>query len=1010
MNEITLNALINLFALFSAISDSKKEEAIRVFSFYLQLNPVISDTGEYLKLFEELLDFYGVDGEAALPIDLDHQARSISENVKTRLRKDEQVMVFLRFLELAKHGNKEKAESLFITLSQVFEINEKEYLKFSDFIFHGTPKQSSPEWFMIIDNNQNSTIKGVNHKYEKNLNGKLVFLSSPLIGHLIFTFYGKEDLTLEGNPIQPERFYAFKEGSIIRGPRVMPIYYIDISSQFHRDEKSKPFVFSGQNLNFRFNHSDNGLHNFTFSESSGQLVAIMGGSGVGKSTLVNILNGNIPVQQGSVKINGFDIYKNKKEIEGLIGYVPQDDLLFDDLTVWENLYYNACLCFDGLSKTEIVEKVSLILHELELFPFKDLKVGSPLKKIISGGQRKRLNVAMELIREPSILFVDEPTSGLSSIDSETVMLLLKQQARKGKLIFVNIHQPSSAIFKLFDKLWILDKGGRPIYTGNPLDAIIYFKSEANHANADVCECVNCGNVNPEQVLEIIESKTIDSSGAFTEQRRFTPEYWHALYLKKMHFRDTKIQQHATLPDNEAKKPGLIRQFRIFFERNLRTKITDKQYLAINLLEAPLLALIVGYFTRFTIDNEYIFFENKSYISYLFMSIVVLLFMGMSISAEEIIKDRKILQRESFLNLSRFSYINSKVLFLLLLSAFQAFSFVVVGNLILEIQHMNFVYWIVLFSLAFFANLLGLNISSAFDSVVTIYILIPLLLIPQILLCGVIVKFDDLQNNNATKDAVPIVGEMMVSRWAFEALAVEQYRSNKYMAFFFDVEKDMAQSRFRSNILTTELIGQTDILTSWYKLNTNLDKVDQKRTLIHNEIKKLDSEVKLDPFAHSKSLIKGEFNVELADSIKNHLLILQSFHTKRFRKLQKEKDQVIMQLNSNNGSNYLYNLKMEHHNKALESMVLNTEYGKAYRETPYGIMQKIAPIFKAPDFEYGRAHFFAPHKNLFGIKISTLWFNLGVIWFFSIFLYVALYYCWLRKVLKIKLSFNKKKLE
>ena len=182
----------------------------------------------------------------------------------------------------------------------------------------------------------------------------------------------------------------------------------------------------------------------------------MGGSGVGKSTLLNILNGNIPVQHGKIKINGVEIFEQKKQVEGLIGYVPQDDLLFEDLTVWENLFYNASLCFDQLSQEAIEEKVEKVLHELELHPFKDLKVGSPLKKVISGGQRKRLNVALELIREPAILFVDEPTSGLSSTDSEKVVLLLKQQARKGKLIIVNIHQPSSAIFKMFDKLWILD--------------------------------------------------------------------------------------------------------------------------------------------------------------------------------------------------------------------------------------------------------------------------------------------------------------------------------------------------------------------------------------------------------------------------------------------------------------------------------------------------------------------------------------------------------------------------
>jgi ABC transport system ATP-binding/permease protein len=141
--------------------------------------------------------------------------------------------------------------------------------------------------------------------------------------------------------------------------------------------------------------------------------------------------------------------------------------------------------------------------------------------------------------------------------------------------------------------------------------------------------------------------------------------------------------------------------------------------------------------------------------------------------------------------------------------------------------MTMAYWLILFSVAVFSNLLGLNISSAFDSVVAIYILVPLLLIPQILLCGVIVKFDDLQNKNAPKDVVPIAGEIMASRWAFEALAVEQYKDNRYMAHFFEMEKEMAQARFRSDILTTELIGQVDLVDGWIRLNKPADEISRK---------------------------------------------------------------------------------------------------------------------------------------------------------------------------------------
>ncbi len=149
---------------------------------------------------------------------------------------------------------------------------------------------------------------------------------------------------------------------------------------------------------------------------TGKLVGIIGGSGVGKSTLLNVLNGNLKPQKGKVLINGYNLNyeKEKSELQGVIGYVPQEDLLIEDLTVYQNLFFNAKLCLNQFGKDEIEETVNKILEDLDLQDIKDLKVGNPLKKVISGGQRKRLNIGLELIREPSILFVDEPTSGLSS--------------------------------------------------------------------------------------------------------------------------------------------------------------------------------------------------------------------------------------------------------------------------------------------------------------------------------------------------------------------------------------------------------------------------------------------------------------------------------------------------------------------------------------------------------------------------------------------------------------------
>ena len=232
----------------------------------------------------------------------------------------------------------------------------------------------------------------------------------------------------------------------------------EIVSKFLYNSAQEQIVFEAKNVSYKFSSNKIGVHNFSFKEESSSLVAIMGGSGVGKSTFMNVLNGKLKLNEGEITINEFDIHLEQEKIKGIIGYVPQDDLLVEELTVFENLYYNAKFCFKDYSKLQLYRVVLKILIDLDLIEVKHSKVGSPLNKFISGGQRKRLNIALELIREPSILMVDEPTSGLSSTDSEKVMDLLKLQSLKGRLVIVNIHQPSSYVFKLLDKLHVLDKG------------------------------------------------------------------------------------------------------------------------------------------------------------------------------------------------------------------------------------------------------------------------------------------------------------------------------------------------------------------------------------------------------------------------------------------------------------------------------------------------------------------------------------------------------------------------
>lgn len=485
---------------------------------------------------------------------------------------------------------------------------------------------------------------------------------------------------------------------------------------------------------------------------------------------------------------------------GVVGYVPQDDLLIENLSVYQNMLFNARLCFGNYSGKQVREVVDSTLKSLDLWEVRHLKVGNALDKVISGGQRKRLNIGLELLREPAVLFLDEPTSGLSSSDSVMVLNLLRNLADAGKLVVVNIHQPSERLFRMFDRLWVLDKGGYPVYVGNPTEAIGYFKEKSARIGNLEVSAVQRKRVNPEDILDIIEQRKVDKSGSFTVNRKVLPEEWYKIYRESIQPKVIVVEGKTQLPQGKFRLPNVIKQLTVFTNRNLLSKLANRQYMLLNILEPVVLGLVLSFFIKYSPGSEYIFAANRNIPAFIFMSVIVSLFLGLSVSAEEIFGDRRILERESFLNLSWFSHINSKVLYLFGLSAFQMLLFVGVSLTIIGIKGLTLKYWLVLFTSACFANMLGLIISSVMKSVVAIYITIPLLLVPQILLSGTVVDFDNLNSLLTRRVYVPFIGDVMASRWAYEALAVTQYMDNRYEKNFFYAEMQLSRATFCSSFL------------------------------------------------------------------------------------------------------------------------------------------------------------------------------------------------------------------
>ncbi len=529
MSEKLLKALMQLFAIVADVDDltNKSREVVELF-LKQQLSQEMVE--EYMRIYDEYLEKHHKlsskkEGKKKRTSVNSVKVLKICTQINSELTQKQKVVVLVRLLEYLYSDNSisEQEMEFVTTVAETFNISQEEFQGALKFITAPISELPNYEDFLIISNTET-------HQQEKSkfilcadIDAPVLIYNFTSVGMLVLRYFGSADLYLNGQVLSNERAYILTPGSSLRSSKVNPIYYSDILSQFLSDKTTEKLVFTADNITYKFKGGKIGLHPLTFSEESGKLLGIMGGSGAGKSTLLNVLNGNNPPSSGKVTINGIDIHHEKDKIEGVIGYVSQDDLLIEELTVFQNLYYNAKLCFDGLSDMQIKKKVLRLLMSLGLYEAKDLKVGNPLDKTISGGQRKRLNIALELIREPSVLFVDEPTSGLSSRDSENIMDLLKELALKGKLVFVVIHQPSSDIFKMFDKLLILDLGGYPIYWGNPVDAVIYFKELINHVNSQESECPVCGNVNPEQIFNIIESKVLDEYGNVTEHRKVSPK-------------------------------------------------------------------------------------------------------------------------------------------------------------------------------------------------------------------------------------------------------------------------------------------------------------------------------------------------------------------------------------------------------------------------------------------------------------------------------------------------------
>ncbi len=1003
MSEPVLKAIMHLFAFVAKEDLITEQEREHIRSF---LEDHLSQKAVETQL--ALFDQYSAKLTGGLSSQKeDETITAICHQINNEVTQRQRTVIMIELMDiiLADGSISVREEHLAKVIGKAFNITEEDIDLIKEFVIGKKETEFKNPDILVINSSQQHTGQH-KHILRENLDGLIVILYIKSNDIYFFKYLGHTDVFLNGVPQKPGNINVLGIGSTMKWENADPVYYGDVLRQFKKMGDTARTSFEAKNISFQFKNGRLGLRDVNIFEESGKLIALMGASGAGKSTLLHVLNGTEKPSKGQVLINGIDIHRSPDKIEGVIGFVPQDDLLIEDLTVYQNLYFAAKLCFSHLTEKEIDGLVTRTLEDLGLIETRNLTVGSPLRKTISGGQRKRLNIGLELLREPAVLFCDEPTSGLSSRDSENIIDLLKELSLKGKLVFAVIHQPSSDIFKMFDKLVILDTGGYQIYYGNPVDGINYFKRNINLVNSEQGECYACGNVNPEQIFNIIETKIINEYGNFTNERKFSPEQWNQMYLEKI--KPAPVTPSTEVPHSTLRIPGWFKQTHLFSLRDLLSKLSNKQYLIINLLEAPLLAFILAFIVRYynaddQLNSGYVFSKNLNMPAYFFMSVIVALFMGLSVSAEEIIRDRKILKREAFLHLSRSSYIFSKISILFMISAIQTFLFVLVAHTILKIEGMFFIHWGILFTSSCFANLLGLNISSAFNSAVTIYILIPILLIPQLILSGVVVKFDKLNPIIGNTATVPLVGDLMASRWAFEASMVSQYKDNKFEKEFYLFDKTMSEADYKKIYFIPELESKLDFININYKNKEPgiQSEVGKALTLVRNEIGKELEDVGADNFKSLDHLTPDKFDSATYRQTVDFIDQLEKYYISRYNKADMMKDKKIGSLTSTAQKEKEFEaFRNSYQNEAITELVKNTSETHRIIEKDGKFVQKIYPVYKDPDPEHMvdfDAQFYMPSKHFLNRNIDTYFFNLGVIWSMTLVLVLTLYFEVLRKI-------------
>ncbi len=603
----------------------------------------------------------------------------------------------------------------------------------------------------------------------------------------------------DGAPVRASA--QLREGSVIRISRTQALR-CRFSEGIIDEERNLIETLRVEDLIHNFVPEARALDNISFEVRRGEMLCIIGPSGCGKSTLLSILAGHKRPTRGRVRLNDASLYEHREDLAPFIANMPQEEALNPQLTVREHLRHATAIRRASLPKSEIGRRADGIVAELGLQSIARRRVGSPGEKTLSGGERSRLNLGLDLGSAAEVFLFDEPISGLSSKDSEHVAETLRSLARD-KIVIASLHRPGANVLRLCDKVLLLDNGGRLAFFGTPTGMIEYFHEacgELGIPHPSVDAKVPLG---ADFVFDVLETPLAQFGGGehAGATRRFPPNFWQERFESRVLIHSlgapapaSRIESlpeltHRGVPGVRSGRRRFHEAYRTFhtqFARAFLSKLRNRGTIYATLIEAPLLAALVAITLRSSPEGAYQFSTALHVPAYLFLSATVAMFLGLTNSATEILRDRPTLRRERNARPSAILYVAAKFTALAVVAAVQCFIYTAVGHRILEIHGTLIDQWQWMTLTACTGTALALLVSALVRTERAALTAVPLLLVPQMLLAGALVPFREM-NRGLFEDAsiererggVPVPARYMPLRFAYEGMVVTQATRNPF---------------------------------------------------------------------------------------------------------------------------------------------------------------------------------------------------------------------------------------